>query len=147
MVETTPKVPFTIYDANSPLKALEHHIKTRQLINAEIKAEGMFISTFSSWPNLGAIDFFQTDNHKLYEIQNYEKHNSLSGSNYILDDMTNPHPRYPALMAYICNRRGRKMDIKVPLYKDLDTGIGKIDGHITPDEIHMDTIMFGTGLC
>jgi glutamate--cysteine ligase catalytic subunit len=147
MIETTPKNPYTIYDVNSPIKALEHLIKTRQIINDEIMVQGMFINTFSSWPNLGTKDFFQTDDPELNEIQNYEEHNTVSRSSYILDDMVSSHPRFPACMSSTCDRTGKKVEIKVPLYKDANTGIGKIDGHITPDEIHMDSMQFGSGLC
>jgi hypothetical protein len=144
MIETVPKNPYTIYDVNSPIKAIEHLIKTRQIINEELMVQGMFLNTLSSWPNLGTKDYFQTDDPRLNEIQNYEEHNTVSRSSYILDDMISSHPRYLTSMQYTYDRRnGTKIEIKVPLYKDANTGIGKIDGHITPDEIHMDSMLFG----
>jgi hypothetical protein len=63
----------------------------------------------------------------------------------ILDDMINSHPRYLTLVSYICGRAGKKIEIKYPLYKDTNTGVGKIDGNITPDEIYMDHADFGIG--
>jgi glutamate--cysteine ligase catalytic subunit len=103
------------------------------------------MNTLSSWPNLGAKNFFTTDNEKLYEIKDYSEHNTASRSDYILDDMTNPHPRFPTMMNFVRSRRGKKVDIRVPLYPDINTGEGKIDGHITPGEIHMDAQHFGMG--
>jgi hypothetical protein len=145
MVEVIPKNPFTIYDVNSPVKALEHLAKTRKLINDKIRRQGMFMNSISSWPNLGAKGFFKTDKEELYEIQNYEEHNTITKSSYILDDMINSHPRYLTLVSYICGRAGKKIEIKYPLYKDINTGVGKIDGHISPDEIYMNHADFGIG--
>lgn len=61
--------------------------------------------------------------------------------------MTNPHPRFPTMMINVRERRGKKVDIRVPLYPDVNTGIGKIDGERTPGEIHMDSQHFGMGAC
>jgi glutamate--cysteine ligase catalytic subunit len=35
----------------------------------------------------------------------------------------NPHPRFPALSKNIRERRGSKVQILVPLYKDVNTSI------------------------
>jgi glutamate--cysteine ligase catalytic subunit len=145
MVEAIPNKPYVLYDIRSPAKALDLLIRRRQLINDEIFMQGLFMNTLSSWPNLGVKDFFQTDNNELYKIENYEEHNTASKSCYMLDDMTNTHPRFPAMMANTRNKRGKKVDIRVPLYRDVNTGIGKIDGHITPGEIYMDSQHFGMG--
>jgi hypothetical protein len=37
------------------------------------------------------------------------------------------------------------VDIRVPIYPDKYTGPGKIDGNVTPGEIYMDAIHFGSG--
>lgn len=43
---------------------------------------------------------------------------SLSGSIFVGDGLINPHPRFGTLTANIRSRRGRKMEILVPLYMD-----------------------------
>jgi len=145
MVEAVPSKPYTLYDAKAPLNALKSLIKRRKLINDELFMQNMFMTSISSWPNLGVEGFFSTDNEKLYSIENYEEYNTASKSEYVLDDITNPHPRFPAMMTSVRKRRGKKVDIRVPLYPDENTGIGKIDGHRTPGEIHMDSQHFGMG--
>lgn len=145
MVEAVPNKPYTLSDTNSPIKAFDSLIKRRKLVNDAISKQKMFINTLSSWPNLGCKDFFQTDQKELYRIEDYEEYNTASRSDYVLDDITNPHPRFPTMMSYVRHRRGKKVDIRVPLYKDVYTGVGKIDGRITPDEIHMDSQHFGMG--
>jgi len=145
MVEAVPKKPYTLYDVNGPIDALTSLIKRRQLINDEIFMNGLFINSLASFPNIGTKNSFFTENEKLYEIEDYEEHNTVTKSKYILDEMTNPHPRFPTMLSSIRNRRGKKVDIRVPLYPDVNTGKGKIDGELTPGEIHMDAQHFGMG--
>mmetsp|Transcript_1775 Transcript_1775/g.1954 ORF Transcript_1775/g.1954 Transcript_1775/m.1954 type:complete len:247 (+) Transcript_1775:21-761(+) len=145
MVEAVPNKPYTLYDINGPKEAYKSLVKRRQIINDEIFMNNMFMTSITSWPNLGVKGFFSTENEELYKIDNYEEYNTASKSEYILDNMTNPHPRFPAMMTSVRRRRGEKVDIRVPLYPDVNTGIGKIDGHKTPGEIHMDAQHFGMG--
>eukprot|EP00344_Euplotes_crassus_P002658 CAMPEP_0197001892 /NCGR_PEP_ID=MMETSP1380-20130617/6480_1 /TAXON_ID=5936 /ORGANISM="Euplotes crassus, Strain CT5" /LENGTH=637 /DNA_ID=CAMNT_0042419747 /DNA_START=37 /DNA_END=1950 /DNA_ORIENTATION=- len=145
MVEAVPAKPYTIYDAKGPIEAFKSLHRRRKIVNDEIFMTGMIMSSLSSWPNLGAGDFFHTEDDKLYDVTDYEEYNKASNSEYILDDMTNPHPRFPAMMSSVRERRGKKVDIRVPLYPDENTGEGKIDGHKTPGEIHMDSQHFGMG--
>ena len=49
------------------------------------------------------------------------------------------------MLESVRNRRGKKVDIKVPLYQDTETGVGKIDGEISPGFINMDAQHFGMG--
>jgi glutamate--cysteine ligase catalytic subunit len=145
MVEAVPNKPYRIYDVNGPVNALSSLVRRRQLINDEIFMNGLFITSLSSFPNLGTKNSFFSEKEELLNIENYVEHNVSSKSNYILDEMTNPHPRFPAMVANNRNRRGKNVDIRVPLYPDVNTGIGKMDGEITPGEIHMDAQHFGMG--
>lgn len=150
MVEAVPNKPYRIYDVNGPLNALTSLVKRRQLINDEIFMNGLFITSLSSFPNLGTKNSFFTENEELLNIEKsspskLEIFNESSKSNYILDQMTNPHPRFPAMVANIRQRRGKKVDIRAPLYPDVNTGVGKMDGEITPGEIYMDAQHFGMG--
>ena len=49
------------------------------------------------------------------------------------------------MLQSIRNRRGKKVDIKVPLFQDTFTGDGKIDGNVSPGYINMDAQHFGMG--
>ena len=87
-----------------------------------------------------------------------------SHSVYVPDSIINPHPRFAALVQNIRNRRGGKVDIRVPLYRDEFTpeflrdlkgnSTGeKSDGSRTAStletgtDIHMDAMAFGMGMC
>jgi glutamate--cysteine ligase catalytic subunit len=86
-------------------------------------------------------------------------------STFIPDSIINPHPRFAALTTNIRSRRGGKVDIQVPLYRDSHTpefireatndnndgaaAAGSyVDDIIEPDtNIHMDAMGFGMGMC
>jgi glutamate--cysteine ligase catalytic subunit len=42
-------------------------------------------------------------------------------SAYISDDVINPHPRFGTIARNIRNRRGEKVNIRVPLFRDVQT--------------------------
>lgn len=87
-----------------------------------------------------------------------------SQSSYVPDSIINPHPRFAALVQNIRNRRGGKVDIQVPLFRDQFTPEflreNYKNGHDKRDEkdghsfelevdtnIHMDAMAFGMGMC
>lgn len=147
MVEAVPLKPYTIYDVNGPIDALSSLINRRKKINYQINTKTFVIVSLSSFPNLGNGDFFFTNKSELYSVKDFEKRNEASRSRMILDEMTNPHPRFPTMMRSVRERRGKKVDIRVPLFQDENTGDGKIDGDYTPGEIYMDSQHFGMGCC
>jgi len=145
MVEAVPSKPYTLYDVNGPISALSSLINRRKLIHDEIWSKDFFLCSLTSFPNLGEGDYFFSTNEGLYDVKELETHNIYSKSEYILDELTNPHPRFSTMMSSVRDRRGKKVDIRVPLYQDVNTGVGKIDGLKTPGEIHMDSQHFGMG--
>ena len=73
-----------------------------------------------------------------------------SESKYVPDYIINPHPRFAALTENIRNRRGGKVDIRVPLFKDINTAEFKTslpDGESASPYIDMDCMAFGMGMC
>ena len=56
------------------------------------------------------------------EIMEFEgrldERNEYSRSEFVIDGTENPHPRFPGLMKSIRERRGEKVKILVPLFKD-----------------------------
>lgn len=84
--------------------------------------------------------------------------NPHSQSEYVPDYIINPHPRFAALTRNIRARRGEKVNIRVPLFRDLRTPEFSSDPqarHSLPDgykfeedgNIHMDAMAFGMGMC
>lgn len=83
-----------------------------------------------------------------------------SKSDFIPDYIINPHPRFAALTTNIRSRRGTKVDIQVPLFRDRNTPEFRPEGaeqgpvelpegyKLEPDtNIHMDAMGFGMGMC
>ena len=145
MIEAVPDKPYKLYDANASFDALSSLMKRRKIINDKSFRSGVGITSFASFPNLGTKDSFISLNEDLYNIENYMEHNNFTKSDYILDEFTNPHPRFSTMLQSVRNRRGKKVDIQVPLYPDSETGVGKIDGNISPGNIYMDAQHFGMG--
>jgi glutamate--cysteine ligase catalytic subunit len=82
----------------------------------------------------------------------------FSESEYVPDYAINPHPRFGALTRNIRMRRGKKVDIKVPLYRDVYTpefNMADAQSYSMPagyrvetdPHIAMDCMAFGMGMC
>lgn len=54
--------------------------------------------------------------------ENLSIRNKFSRSEFAIDGTENPHPRFPGLMKSIRERRGEKVKILVPIFKDALTG-------------------------
>ena len=114
----------------------------------------LYISQVTSFPLLGVGDFIHNPNPFT---------SPYSHSNLIPDYIINPHPRFAALTTNIRTRRGSKVDIQVPLYKDIKTpeynvAIDRSNQGSTSTQtegkdlesdtnIHMDAMGFGMGMC
>lgn len=129
----------------------------RKLAKEHMNAEE-FPITLTTYPHLGAPGQFT------------EPYYSPSGpklrSQFVPDEIANPHIRFPTLAANIRSRRGRKVQVNVPVYKDVNTPWPWKDptvnydlhswpedddvrtGNAAPDNfIHMDAMAFGMGSC
>ncbi len=92
-----------------------------------------------SFPNLGRGKFFDSEDEELAALANetdFSNFNTASESTMILDKLANPHNRFPTLMRNIRERRGLKVDIRVPVFQDSDT---------KETEVHMYAMHFGMG--
>ncbi len=107
----------------------------------------------SSFPRLGLIDSFPYD---------WEFTNKVTQSKYFPDEAINPHPRFATLVENIRTRRGKKVDICVPLFIDDKTdpyctvsGVNEAalfpdapdNGHLEAGQVYMDCMGFGMGCC
>lgn len=86
-------------------------------------------------------------------------------SQFVPDEIANPHIRFPTLAANIRSRRGRKVQVNVPVFRDVNTPwpwrdpTVNYDLHNWPEDddvrngaapdnfIHMDAMAFGMGSC
>lgn len=127
-----------------------------------------FIS-ISTFPLLGAqVDYIKLDDEEYIEVngnlkegnEEHEKitfkkvpynskelieNNVFSQSKFTNDIIINSHPRFGCLARNIRLRRGKKVEILVPLYIDKNTNLNKTDDEPFPGYIYMDSMAFGMG--
>lgn len=74
--------------------------------------------------------------------------NPYSQSNYGKDICITNHPRFLMLTKNIRKRRGSKVDIRIPIYKDVNTNLSyPTQDEPYPGYVHMDAMVFGMGNC
>jgi hypothetical protein len=113
------------------------------------------ILSLSTFPSLGSSDkdyyYLPEDSIKYYNENNmnlYKNENVFSDSNYVHDLIINSHPRFGFLTKNIRERKGKKVNIKLPIYYDRDTNVEmSTDDEPYPGFIHMDAMAFGMGNC
>ena len=128
MVEATPNRPYTGFTTD--LLRVERNMRLRRKRILTVLNENEIAPTMSAFPMIGA----QGDDGSVPAV-------SVGGprtqSDYIGDGIINPHPRFGTLTANIRERRGSKVNIKVPLFRDVNTPefkdfeaspLGEIDG-------------------
>ena len=113
--------------------------------------------TLTTFPRLGTRDDFITPY--------YPPSGERLRSQFLPDQIANPHIRFPTLAANIRSRRGRKVEINVPVFKDqnmppifkdpsVDYSLNNWpedddvrNGAAKDDHIYMDAMAFGMGSC
>ena len=124
IIEKIPDKPLPIIHKNILLieSAYENDRKTIQ--NQLLDDSVLYLSSF---PLLGR-----------EVVKNLELKNSYSKSKTISDNCINPHIRFKTLTRNIRKRRGKKVDIVVPIFQDKYTKLNNIS---------MDCMAFGMGCC
>ena len=113
--------------------------------------------TLTTFPRLGTKDDFITPY--------YPPSGERQRSQFVPDEITNPHIRFPTLAAHIRARRRRKVEINVPIFQDENTPVPFNDptvdydlhnwpedddvrnGAVKDGHIYMDAMAFGMGSC
>ena len=123
MVEAVPEKPYhlplgrsLVNDSNSALASL---MERRNEMNDRLFAQGLSLLSMPSFPTLGRGRFFDSADDEIASLAgetDLSKYNPASESTYILDKLANPHNRFPTLMRNIRERRGKKVEIKVPVF-------------------------------
>lgn len=112
MVEATPNRPYTGY--TSDLLRVERNMRLRRKRMLTVLNDNEISPTVSTFPLLGALGDDGT-----VPPSNVGGPRTLS--EYIGDEIINPHPRFGTLTANIRQRRGSKVNIRVPLFRDRNT--------------------------
>ena len=153
MVEATPGQPYG--SATSDLVKVEINMaKRRELIDSMLMDNESYL-TCTVFPLMGVGQF---------TTRPYPVFGPVSQSQYVMDEIINEHPRFPALTANIRKRRGRKVEIKIPMWLDENTkGMAKPAEHgdmkypelekkedalnLQTNFIYGDCMAFGMGSC
>lgn len=155
MLESTPGKPWSI-DFKDLLQ-VEADMKRRRVIAKEHMTKDQYPVTLTTFPRLGTKDDFITPY--------YPPSGPALRSQFVPDEIANPHIRFPTLAANIRGRRGRKVELNVPVFKDKETPwpfhdpTVDYDMHNWPEDddvrngaakdncVYMDAMAFGMGSC
>ncbi|KAK4965619.1 glutamate--cysteine ligase [Elasticomyces elasticus] len=155
MLEATPGKPWGI--GFKDLLDVERDMKWRRELAKDHMERTEYPITLTTFPRLGAKDRSITP----YYPPSGEK----LRSQFLPDEIANPHIRFPTLAANIRARRGRKVEINVPVFRDdktpwpfkdptVDYDLHKWpedddvrNGAAKDNHIYMDAMAFGMGSC
>ena len=112
MVEATPRRPYSGYAID--LLRVERNMRLRRRRLMTALNENEIAPTVATFPLLGSLGDDGT-------VPPTKVGGPKTESEYIGDDIINPHPRFGALAQNIRTRRGGKVNIRVPLYRDENT--------------------------
>ncbi|KAJ5360937.1 Glutamate-cysteine ligase catalytic subunit [Penicillium concentricum] len=155
MLEATPGQPWGI--GFKDLLKVESNMKWRREVAKAHMAPNEVPITLTTFPRLGTKDDY---------IQPYYPPSGPAlRSQFVPDEIANPHIRFPTLAANIRSRRGRKVELNVPVFHDTNTPrpfkdpTVNYDLHNWPedddvrngaakdDHVYMDAMAFGMGSC
>ncbi|KAB8078876.1 glutamate-cysteine ligase-domain-containing protein [Aspergillus leporis] len=155
MLEATPGSPWGI--GFKDLLKVESNMKWRREVAKTHMAPNEYPITLTTFPRLGTKDDY---------IQPYYPPSGPAlRSQFVPDEIANPHIRFPTLAGNIRSRRGRKVELNVPVYKDTNTPepfhdpTVNYDLHKWPEDddvrngaakeghVYMDAMAFGMGSC
>lgn len=170
MLETVPMFPFTYCcDLNPVIK----NMATRRKVIQALLENDDIVCSFPVFPLLGTPDshlkkkeiingeeskaddilmenIYKHDDKKkngLTENHHFEHKNLITHSQFINDEIINQHPRFPTLTKNVRERRGEKVNIKIPLFIDDNTHLKVTEEEPYPGFIYMDAMAFGMGNC
>jgi len=135
MLEGTPKLPYDGYA--SSLVHVEQNMRLRRGRLLSVLSADEAAPTLVAFPLMGVGTDFTVPAAPT-------SGNVASRSTLVPDECINPHPRFGTLTGNIRERRGSKVDIQVPLFKDTRTP----EFETSKDPmIQMDCMAFGMGCC
>uniref|UniRef100_A0A6M2DFZ2 Glutamate--cysteine ligase n=1 Tax=Xenopsylla cheopis TaxID=163159 RepID=A0A6M2DFZ2_XENCH len=146
MIEGTPGKPYGGLLAH--FNVVEANMKYRREEAAALLPKGEVLMSFTNFPRLGCPNF----SFPSYEPTPY-KEDGASQSYFFPDEAIYPgHPRFKTLTKNIRQRRGEKVAINLPIYKDTHTkdpmlGCDYKTKRALKDCVYMDAMGFGMGCC
>uniref|UniRef100_A0A3Q3IDH6 Glutamate--cysteine ligase n=1 Tax=Monopterus albus TaxID=43700 RepID=A0A3Q3IDH6_MONAL len=149
MIEGTPGQPYG--GTMSEFNTVEGNMGKRRREASAVLNQNETLCTITSFPRLGCPGFTKP------ECSPTPVEKGVSKSLFFPDEAINRHPRFSTLTRNIRHRRGEKVVINVPIFKDERTPSPFVeefpedDGEAAraalPDHIYMDAMGFGMGNC
>lgn len=110
MIEGTPGLPYRCYAAD--LVNVERNMALRRTEIARLLRPSETVLSITAFPRTGC---------GIYTSPPTIPFGPVARSFFTSDDVISPHPRFPTLTKNIRLRRGRKVNMEVPLYMDKNT--------------------------
>ncbi|XP_072711276.1 glutamate--cysteine ligase catalytic subunit isoform X1 [Ciconia boyciana] len=158
MIEGTPGQPYG--GTMSEFNTVQDNMRKRRQEAASVLKENEAVCTVTSFPSLDLIVLLHRLGCPGFTVPEYKPtpvEGGASKSLFFPDEAINKHPRFSTLTRNIRHRRGEKVVINVPIFKDKNTPSPFIetfpndDGEAAkaakPDYIYMDAMGFGMGNC
>ncbi|KAM4785728.1 glutamate--cysteine ligase catalytic subunit isoform 1-T1 [Cyanocitta cristata] len=158
MIEGTPGQPYG--GTMSEFNTVQDNMRKRRQEAASVLKENEAVCTVTSFPSLDLIVVLHRLGCPGFTLPEYKPtpvEGGASKSLFFPDEAINKHPRFSTLTRNIRHRRGEKVVINVPIFKDKNTPSPFIetfpndDGEAAkaakPDYIYMDAMGFGMGNC
>uniref|UniRef100_A0A674HCW5 Glutamate--cysteine ligase n=1 Tax=Taeniopygia guttata TaxID=59729 RepID=A0A674HCW5_TAEGU len=159
MIEGTPGQPYG--GTMSEFNTVQDNMRKRRQEAASVLKENEAVCTVTSFPRSSTLDFNESQlgcpGFTLPDYMPTPVEGGASKSLFFPDEAINKHPRFSTLTRNIRHRRGEKVVINVPIFKDKNTPSPFIetfpndDGEAAkaakPDYIYMDAMGFGMGNC
>ncbi|KAM3675261.1 glutamate--cysteine ligase catalytic subunit isoform X5 [Ammospiza nelsoni] len=158
MIEGTPGQPYG--GTMSEFNTVQDNMRKRRQEAASVLKENEAVCTVTSFPSLDLIVVLHRlgcPGFTLPDCIPTPVEGGASKSLFFPDEAINKHPRFSTLTRNIRHRRGEKVVINVPIFKDKNTPSPFVetfpydDGEAAkaakPDYIYMDAMGFGMGNC
>ncbi|NP_001108242.1 glutamate-cysteine ligase, catalytic subunit S homeolog [Xenopus laevis] len=149
MIEGTPGQPYG--GTMSEFNTVEDNMRKRRQEASSLLSENNSLCSITSFPRLGCPGF------TMPEFPPTPVEQGASKSLFFPDQAIHKHPRFSTLTRNIRHRRGEKVAINVPIFKDQNTPSPFIERFpndmdneavaAKPDHIYMDAMGFGMGNC
>lgn len=142
MIEGTPGQPYGGLLAH--LNVVEANMRYRRQEVSELLEPGEVVMSLTNFPRIGTPEFTWP----IFEPAPENK-DGVTRSDYFPDEaICRCHPRFKTIAKNIRHRRGSRIDINCPIFKDKNTNI-PVAGSLPnkPDAVHMDATGFGMGCC
>ncbi|XP_052737128.1 glutamate--cysteine ligase catalytic subunit [Bicyclus anynana] len=145
MVEGTPGKPYGGLLAH--FNIVEANMRYRRAEASTLLKDGEVIMSITNFPRLGCPNFTSPPYTPTPD-------KGVTRSHFFPDEGIFPgHPRFKTLTSNIRKRRGEKVAINIPVFRDKNTKIPIDESHrlepgvAQPDAVYMDAMGFGMGCC